>query len=660
MRRLLLAMAVLACVLLWLPMVAGADVAPALTPQTDPALVAALSGRVNAAALDRSVPTWPLNPKVSGLPPSGDVRILVVPICFKDCRPSKNTDTLFAQFFGNPTTGFPFDSLAGYYRRSSYSTLRITGDVQPWYGEPVTRSSIKSTRAAVAGLIQKALRTADSRGVDFSRYDANGDGRVDNIVFVWTGPVGKRGSIWWSFNANFPGFAGQQLTLDGKSIGNFTWVWEKGTTSMVRTVCHETGHALGLPDYYDTDKAKGPSGGVGGLDVMDDNIGDHNCFSKLLLGWAEPQFVHLGEDRTVTLRSSSATPDALVVFPRTSGDSPFSEFFMVQNRTRTSNDDDPKTPGEGLLIWHVDATLNSAGNGFAYNNGSTSHKLLRLIEADGLEEIDQGRPANAGDYFLAGDTIGPETQPNLQLYDGSASDLNISCESVAGTRYAVRVSVADHNDGPARVRWYETSSDAERLAVERLLEQAAPEYDVTSAQAARVSELPQSAGGYAAFTDVLILGDLRFSSIGDAQQQAVADWVRGGGSLVVTGGDADMSSGKIADVLPVDFTGDSWGQISAQVNAPPWFRSVVNWSGCPGWSGFKKSRLQGDTSSTVVALSAVSANGSSSYPLVVSSRLGAGRIVVFTSDLTPKWGTSVVARWSSAGAFYASLVDAAR
>jgi len=137
------------------------------------------------------------------------VRVLVVSICFKDCKPTKDVGTLFEQFFDEPTIGYPFDSLAGFYRRSSYGALRISGVGQPWYGEPVKRSTIRQTRARASALIEKALRAADSRGVDFSRYDANGGGRIDNVAFVWAGAVGKRGSLWWSFNADFPRWSGR-------------------------------------------------------------------------------------------------------------------------------------------------------------------------------------------------------------------------------------------------------------------------------------------------------------------------------------------------------------------------------------------------------------------------------------------------------------------
>jgi len=46
-----------------------------------------------------------------------------------------------------------------------------------------------------------------------------------------------------------------------------------------------------------------------------------------------------------------------MVFPGAGSDDLFSEYFMVQNRYRAGNDDTPEMPGNGLIIWHVDATL---------------------------------------------------------------------------------------------------------------------------------------------------------------------------------------------------------------------------------------------------------------------------------------------------------------
>jgi hypothetical protein len=118
------------------------------------------------------------------------------------------------------------------------------------------------------------------------------------------------------------------------------------------------------------------------------------------------------------LGASGSTREALIVMPEFSAAQPFDEFFIVQNRYRVENDSG--LPGDGLLVWHVDARLNGSG-GFRYDNSYTEHKLLRLMEADGLERIEQGGAATAADYYVAGKTFGPRTVPDSRRYDGTDS-----------------------------------------------------------------------------------------------------------------------------------------------------------------------------------------------------------------------------------------------
>ncbi|NJL59059.1 MAG: hypothetical protein HC887_04820, partial [Desulfobacteraceae bacterium] len=62
---------------------------------------------------------------------------------------------------------------------------------------------------------------------------------------------------------------------------------------------------------------------------------------------------------------------------------------------------------------------------FQYNNSFTTHKLLRLMEADGKEAIEKNRPANSGDYYVADDEFGSHTQPNSKKYNGEDSGVYI-------------------------------------------------------------------------------------------------------------------------------------------------------------------------------------------------------------------------------------------
>ncbi len=119
--------------------------------------------------------------------------------------------------------------------------------------------------------------------------------------------------------------------------------------------------------------------------------------------------------------------------------SPFSEFFMVQNRTRGLND--ALLPGDGLLIWHVDARLNAQGTDFAYDNSYTAHKLLRIMEADGLEQIEKGYAAKAEDYYTQGRLFGPAAAPASGRYDGTATGVTVMDISPSGPTMALTADI---------------------------------------------------------------------------------------------------------------------------------------------------------------------------------------------------------------------------
>jgi hypothetical protein len=132
----------------------------------------------------------------------------------------------------------------------------------------------------------------------------------------------------------------------------------------------------------------------------------------------------------ISLRESGTAKDALLVMSgyKRKIDKWYGEFFMVQNREQTGNDADPNNvPGKGLLIWHVDSRLNDEYDDFLYDNSYSSHKLLRLMEADGFEDIENGSgEADAGDYYSDGKLFGPLTLPSSKLYDGKSSRVFVS------------------------------------------------------------------------------------------------------------------------------------------------------------------------------------------------------------------------------------------
>jgi len=395
-------------------------------------------------------------PAWRGLQTTGNVRLLALLIAFPDYPASNTPGFIQSNLFGaGDPARYPYESLAAYYTRSSYNRLAITGNTLGWYTTAYPRSDVPQTTEGRENLIKEALNYYNALGHDFAQYDNDGDGDIDYLIVIWTGPDNGWANFWWGY---YTGFSDSDYTIDGKTIDRISWQWESnpvGGTFNPRVVIHETGHALGVPDYYDYDSTVGPRGGVGGLDMMHGNIGDHNCFSKWMLDWITPVYVPFCE-ASLPLRASGEHPDAVMVFPGAGGEDLFSEYFMVQNRYRAGNDDSPEMPGNGLIIWHVDATLDASGASFLYDNSFTSHKLLRLMEADGLEEIEAGGYADAEDYYVSGDEFGPTTFPNSSLYNGASSDVRVGNISAVSPQMTASV-------GAPAVCWSAAGSDLAKL-----------------------------------------------------------------------------------------------------------------------------------------------------------------------------------------------------
>ncbi len=364
-------------------------------------------------------------PYTPGLTSKGTSNVLALLIEFPDYLHTVDPETFTSDLFGDGTTGFyPFESLKNFYYRSSYHQLTIQGNVLGWYKAQKNRNQYGVWPTAPYTLIKEALDYYKAQGVDFSSYDNNLDGKIDYFIVYWTGPDTGWGSTWWAQN-DMGGdvFKGDPYTVSGKFLGVFSWIWEKNDndwepTSMVS--CHETGHALGLPDYYSY--ATG-NYGIGAYDMMDADFGDHNCFSKWLLDWLAPNNVINANDgiHHVTLNFSAESKDCAMIMPNADVHQPFAEYFMVQNRYWEGND--WYFPWNGMYIWHVDATLNDDGDNFKFDNSFTEHKLLKLMDASGTEEIELGYPADEATFYVYGSELSPASFPNSNDYTDAVTGI---------------------------------------------------------------------------------------------------------------------------------------------------------------------------------------------------------------------------------------------
>lgn len=428
-----------------------------------PRLVQRLQSRLRAQVLGLDAPSMAPPLLYRGMPTTGTNKILVLCIDFSDYPAQTTTAAIDNKVFGaGDAAQYPRESLRNFYLRSSYDQLDIQGSVLGWYRAPMARSAVPLTDVSREDLIKQALTYYDAT-IDYSQFDNNHDGKIDYFAVLWTGPDNGWGNFWWGYQTSWGATAAP--SLDGVTPDTYSWQWEVTWSSGVpagtfspHVIIHETGHALGLPDYYDyQSKAQGdtigPDGGIGDYDMMDAATGDHNAFSKWLLDWIAPPVVSW-VTRTQTLGPSctNKTGSSLVVMPGLAAGNWNAEFFLLQNRNKVWDSNDRYMPGtHGLQIWHVDARLDGFGWDYLSNNSYTAHKLLRLQEADGLEKIEQNYAMDAGDYYTAGTQIGTSGTPNTKRYDGA--DSGIVVDTISELDRDVSFRVVGGYDHSAPTSW---------------------------------------------------------------------------------------------------------------------------------------------------------------------------------------------------------------
>ncbi|WP_195270397.1 M6 family metalloprotease domain-containing protein [Eubacterium sp. 1001713B170207_170306_E7] len=380
--------------------------------QTDPGLIAQAQAREAGAANLRSVPSdWK-----TGMATTGQAKILLIRVDFPDYS-FDDADTKAALEkiafgpSGSDQPGYPYESLAAYYGRSSYGKLNITGQVASY-----TAANNRDTYSLnMVSLFKEAMTALDAQGMDFSQFDGNGDGLIDGVYIHFAGPDTGWSSPWWSQKEHY---GSEPFVLDGVALSDYVLLHENSAYG-AQTLIHETGHMLGLADYYSY-TAQTYENGIRTFDMMCDNSGDHNGFSKWLLGWLDPEDITRvsAADGNMELAlkaiSDSGGSKIAVVSPTDSG--MFSEYFLVQYDVPGLNNEGlnyPNMPDSGFRIFHINATLNAEGSNFLYMN--TTPTAPKLIEAVGPEN--QSMPFSPL-FYTDGMRLAPDTTPDSSFFGG--------------------------------------------------------------------------------------------------------------------------------------------------------------------------------------------------------------------------------------------------
>lgn len=290
---------------------------------------------------------------------------LVILVNFKDKSfASGHNNALYQNICNTPNytqNGFS-GSIYDYFLDQSNGQFQLTFDV----AGPVTVSQNMSYYGGndwwgddqhPAEMVREAVQLVNS-DVDFSQYDWDGDGYVDQVYVIYAGQGeangGSSDTIWphaWSLSSG-----ATSITLDGKTIDTYACGAELQGYSQISgigTMCHEFSHCLGFPDFYDTDY----SGGVG-MDDWDLMCGGsyngnefvpagYTSYERWMAGWLTP--IELKNTRSVTnMKGLQEGGESYIIY----NDGHPDEYYMLENRKNVKWD--RYLPGEGLLIVHVD------------------------------------------------------------------------------------------------------------------------------------------------------------------------------------------------------------------------------------------------------------------------------------------------------------------
>ena len=391
-------------------------------------------------------------------PSTGDVNILVVPVNFdlNDIRPYERRSYIdfndgnyleAMEYTFNGTSSLDganpyWESVSSFYEKSSYGNLHFNFEItDPFTPEmsaseflskedlTSSSSSVGGSQALITDILEHGL-TKNDVPIDIfdSKYDRNEDGYIDGMWLIYNvidgDLVSSESQPFWAYTTNYLAKATDTETGEIKIVGTryancaLSFLYDDSTLGYdAHTIIHETGHMLGLDDYYSYDNS-GNYGYLGGIDMMDLNIGDHSAFSKYALGWIEPTVIYKN-DTTITLKPFEDTGEALIIPSSYYNDSAFSEYLILEYETPTGlNELDatkkyrnayPLAFSNGLAIYHVDARLikHEIQNGYYTCSDylSESESTVPEVEVHGSRE----------DAYLVGNS-------NTPSYNGISDD----------------------------------------------------------------------------------------------------------------------------------------------------------------------------------------------------------------------------------------------
>lgn len=398
---------------------------------TDALIQDVQSMRIKSTVSRRRAPQTGMGLAESKYPIIGSTKGLIIMVQYTDVKFNTSYDA--KSYFNDMINGENFTQYGGTGSALAYFTEQSGGKFTPSfdvYG-PVTlpysqsyygRNDRYGNDVNAHLMVSHAMDILDG-DVDFSQYDTDGDGIIDNVYIFYAGQgeadYGGSNTVWphsWDVRAG-----GVNKKYDGVTVARYACSneWDQRKPDGVGTFVHEFSHVMGLPDLYNTTASAEYT--PGSYSVLDygpyNNDGrtppNYGAYEKNAMGWYEP--IMLDNALSVTLHSIKSGEFGLMPTEK------ITEFFLFENRQKEGWD--AYIPGHGMLIWHIDYNKDI----FVSNkvNNTKNHQYVDIVEASNITSYNL-----AAGYTFPGTrnvtSFTSETTPALKSWSGMAIDYPIT------------------------------------------------------------------------------------------------------------------------------------------------------------------------------------------------------------------------------------------
>ena len=374
----------------------------------------------------------------------GERRALVILMQYKDL-PFNKTKEDFEHLFNQ--LDYNLDGATGsvrdFYHYASQGQLDYISDVYgPYTAQNPMRyygaNDVYGNDIRALDLCIEAIKNLP-KDVNYSIYDNDNDGLVDNVHIIFAGhgeEAGASSSAIWAHEypyriplRNEVGYSFASYSCSPELRGN-----NGSYMTNIGVICHELGHALGAKDFYDTNyQSGGEYLGTGLWDIMASGSWNDegrtppnfNPYVRIeVFGWNTQVVLEANKQVSIPRMDLEKSEPSVVYRINTECEG---DYFLLENRQKYLFDS--ALPGSGLMIYHVHPNLERS---LVTNSVNVTHPqgLYPVCASYSDPQKKQYGKINTSECPFPGSknvrSFSSETTPAAVAWNGAVAKLSIS------------------------------------------------------------------------------------------------------------------------------------------------------------------------------------------------------------------------------------------